>query len=214
MAPPKGSLPYQGEKPILFRRLAITSLMKTENTLMSHYKGTGILAIAKVFKSKNIDSGTFLAQLTTEELKAYKACLPITWMPLEMAEAISIKAAQVLYPGDSQALIKLGHDRAIVQINGIYKLFFRIITMNSVLENAAKLWPTQHDQGKAWIGENSGKNRASFCVSGHAALTPAFRKLIQGYVLGILETAGVKNVQTSIDEKDPNLWKWNATWTA
>jgi hypothetical protein len=179
---------------------------------MNNFKGSGILAIDKLFKAQNPElREKFLAALSPEELKAYKTCLPISWVPTTLAVAISEKAADVLYPGDPRRLFNLGRDRAIVHINGMYKILFKLMNVNTVLEQAGKLWPTQHDSGKVNIEIHS-KTAADFCVSEYPSLLKPFYVLIEGFINGVLTTAGAKNVKVTFVGTNPNLLTWKATW--
>jgi hypothetical protein len=181
---------------------------------MANFKGTGILVIAKLLKAKDGDAeARFLAELTPAESKIYKACMPITWVPAETAVSLSRKAASILFPKDIHALYRFGYERSLVQISGVYKILFHVLTINTIMGNAAQLWPAQHDKGKAWIEKGEHGHCAYFCVSGYPDLLPEFRTMIQGFIAAILQSAGQKEVRVELDEKNPDLWKWKGIWS-
>jgi hypothetical protein len=187
-------------------------LSKKDVSPMANLKGSSIKAIEKLFKNQPLPYEQFLASLSPEELKTYKHSMPITWVPADLAASISSKAADLLYPGDPRRLVKLGRDRAVVHITGLYKMVFRILDSGTLLNNAASVWPTLHDTGKASIEKGEDARHAAFCVSGYPELLGPFKPMVEGFILGVLESAGKKNIQVVLDGRNPDLWKWMVSW--
>jgi hypothetical protein len=133
-------------------------------------------------------------------------------VPIEAAASISVQAAKVLYGRGAKSLWKFGRERAILNVSGVYKILFNALDINTVFSKAANFWPTQHDKGKAYIQKGGAKNNAAFCVESYPLLNGEYKQLIDGYICGVLESAGVQNVLVMLDESDPSLWKWDATW--
>jgi len=44
-------------------------------------------------------------------------------------------------------------------------------------------------------------------------MLPKLRQLVKGFIAGVLELAGAKNVQIAIDFSDPATWKWKTSWS-
>lgn len=180
---------------------------------MANFKGTGIIVFDKFFAKKGPDMRTqFLDRLTPEERKVYNTTMSVTWIPVEMATTLTKKAAEMLYPNDPQALFKIGWARAEANVNGVYRLFFKILNEETVLNQSAKLWPQHHDEGRASVERMPGAKGAYYCVSGYPSLPEDFRKVIEGFVAGIMSLCGAKNIKTHRVENNPQMWKWGATW--
>jgi len=181
---------------------------------MANFKGTGILVIPKLLKAKGGGAEErFLAQLTPDELKTYKTCMPITWVPAETAVSLSSKAASVLFSDDPKGhLFRFGYERSLQQISGVYKVLFHVLNINTILANAAQLWPAQHDKGQARIEKGENDKCATFCVTGYPDLLPAFRIMIQGFITAILTAAGLKQVRVELNESNPDEWRWKGFW--
>jgi hypothetical protein len=183
---------------------------------MANFKGSGILVIRKLLENLGGDAeARFLASLSPELAKTYKTCLSASWVPIEASVALSAKAADLLYTEASseQRLFRLGRDRAALQIKGIYKIFFPIFSISAILGNAANLWSTQHDRGRALVEKSDQPNQGTFCVTGYPEMLPPLLHLVKGFVAGVLEAAGAKNPQIDIDKSNPDLWKWRASWS-
>lgn len=179
---------------------------------MAKFKGSGIVVLKKLLESKSSTAlDLFLSSLTEEERNWFKKTVPITWLPVEIATTLSKKAGQVLYPNDPQFLFKLGQARARENVRGLYKIFFKILSPETVIKNAAKLWPQHHDEGKAVV-ESISPHQAVYCVTDYPDLPEDFRKIIEGFVYGIMEVAGAKQIQTKRIETNPDQWEWPATW--
>jgi hypothetical protein len=181
---------------------------------MANFKGTGILVIPKLLKAKGGDAETkFLDKLTPAETKAYKTCIPISWVPVETAVSLSGKAAELLYPDDPRgALWRFGYERSLIQLSGVYRVLFHVLNISTIMASSALLWPAQHDKGQARIEKGENDKCAYFCVSGYPDLLPQFRKMLQGFITGVLTTGGQKNVRVELQESNPDLWKWKGIW--
>jgi len=49
-------------------------------------------------------------------------------------------------------------------------------------------------------------------VTDFPELVPSQLELISGYITGILDLTGARNIRVTINNKNPNAWKWKFTW--
>ncbi|MBN1595845.1 hypothetical protein JW933_07965 [candidate division FCPU426 bacterium] len=180
---------------------------------MIKYKGTGIKILNHLFASHGQDQeAKFLAILTPEEKEGYENIMATSWVPIDLAARLFAKAAEVLFPGDCEGLMKIGREQALNNLTGIYKILIRITTLNFVLSQTALLWKTYFDQGKAQGLGEAEKKKAILRVTGIPDMPKASRQVVAGYVVGVLELINIKNTKVRHMESNPQCWEWEITW--
>jgi hypothetical protein len=154
----------------------------------------------------------FFSVLPRESVLAFKAIMPIHWMPLLMAAQIMEAAAPILYPSAANPLYQLGHAMARNTLTGIYKILLRITTVSYVLGQGTKIWRTLNNKGRIWVERAEDKNQAVFCVADYPELPDNFRKVITGYIAGGWELTGSKNILVTEHFENSSQWRWEFTW--
>ena len=148
-------------------------------------------------------------------LTSAKECFPIVsateWIRLEQESDILQAAARVLYPADPQALQRLGCAVAGIVFNGIYKVFLRVASVDFIIKRLSAIWRTLYDQGEARI-ENMTSNSGTLVATNMPDLSLVQRQYICGYLTGVLQLAGVKNVQVTHVSADSKAWQWMFRW--
>jgi hypothetical protein len=38
------------------------------------------------------------------------------------------------------------------------------------------------------------------------------RQVLRGYLMGLAELTGARDITATLDESDPSSWKWHCTW--
>jgi len=181
---------------------------------MGNYKGNAVLILDQLLRQHDPEARElFLASLTPGGKEAYLKILPITWVPIEEATALSVKAAHVLFPKEPDALFRLGKARAIASASGFNKIFFRFMSVEAMIKRVSNLWGSMHDQGSGRAEYTTGRNETVFCVEQYPTLPKEFRIFIQGFICGLHEMAGKKMVRTEKDESNPACWRWRTTWS-
>lgn len=182
---------------------------------MAKYKGTRYETIRKVIRRHGREvEEAFLAKLTPSEHQKYLYGLPVSWYPVEEIPEkgdVFQAAAEVLFPGDPEGMRKVGRLNAVESLTGIYKLFLRIPSIEFVIGRAAKLWRSYQDTGIA-TAEDFAANSGAFVVRGYPDLREDFREYLAGYVAGVLEVTGAKNIRVRIDDGKPDVIRWVAAW--
>lgn len=182
---------------------------------MGNFKGSGITILEKLFAAGGPGlRAQFLASLTPEEAKAYQHVLPATWLPVEMATALSVKAAQALFPNDPQRLRKLGRARGKAQLTGLYRVLFSVLSLETLLTQIAKLWTNLHQEGRAWFERPTGAQEASFFVGDYPGLPADLREIICGWIEGCGELLRIKDfrVDQVPNPQNPRVWEWKVVW--
>ncbi|MBN1594808.1 hypothetical protein JW933_02670 [candidate division FCPU426 bacterium] len=180
---------------------------------MAHYRGTGITALRNILRQGRGEAEKkFLALLTPDEEKIYHTVNGRDWVSITLGASMSEKAVQVLYPGDPQGIERLGRERAIQHMTGIYRVFLHFTHVSWFFKQTAKLWRELHDEGQASVERTGQENEIRMIVTHYPSLSPIYRRLIKGYIVGILELVGCRNLRVHLEEDDPRRWIWHITW--
>jgi hypothetical protein len=176
-------------------------------------KGPGVTWLRHLIDQKGPEAEQTMARvLSPEDYKAYRTAMPISWIPEEVITRIFKAAGDVLFAGSPSPLLEVGRGMAKDNMTGIYKFMLRMTTIPFIMSQASRLWHTLHDTGEASACAGPGNNAVTFTVTGFPAIPADMREVLRGYVTGLGELTGAKNVRTRIDESDPNAWKWVSIW--
>jgi len=180
---------------------------------MAKCKGTNIVFLRKVLGAAGTAAESqFLEKLTPAEAESYRTALPVSWLAAETTTRLFEAAAEVLHPGDAQGIRRLGRELARDNLKGIYRALLRMTTISFVVGLSARLWGMYHDQGKASAWRDPERNRVVVTVTDYPELPKKFLDEIAGYIFGVAEFTGVKNLKVEKDAQDPRAWKWSVTW--
>jgi hypothetical protein len=180
---------------------------------MQKYKGSGLIIVKRMFTQQPpAVKGSFFASLGPEEKRVIESALATQWLPIEVVGSIFSKAAAALYPGNQRGLEELGRQQALDNLSGMYRPLMRVMTVSFAVQQVAKLWKSYFDEGKASGAQENGEKSAWLTVEEYPGLPSASRRVITGYVRGVVELCGAKGVQVSHDEGRPEKWAWSVTW--
>ena len=181
---------------------------------MAHIKTVGLVWIRKVMREKGPEvENVFLARLTPEERTTLEQAFPVSTAPIETVTDILYKAAEMLFPGDPLAVRKLLRGEARNDLTGIYRVLLHVVSIEYAVKQAALLWKTYNKKGEAHIERPpEGGNRLIEVVTGYPDMYWPFAEVNAGYIEGVMEMTGAKDVAVECDLRDPEAWKWIVTW--
>lgn len=178
---------------------------------MAKFKGTGIVYVKSLVRStSNEQQNVFLSMLNSDERKEYETVLAISWISIDAAAKILKAAADVLYPGDRAGLRAIGYKMALNDLSGIYKILMPVLSVEMALSQSGKLWKQYHDEGRAWTDKINEKKYV-YNVADYPNLPEHFREMLAGYVKGVMERIGEKDVQVERNDINSKQWKWTIT---
>ena len=119
--------------------------------------------------------------------------------------------ARILFPNDPHGAQQLQRLIAQKSINDNSKVVIKHPTISSIVRSAEKLWDNLWQKGNAHI-EKLTDSSMTVVVTDFPELVPSQLELISGYITGILDLTGARNIRVTINNKNPNAWKWKFTW--
>jgi Protein of unknown function (DUF2378) len=175
-------------------------------------KGTDLVALRQIFKELGPEKEqAFRARLSAERVDLYQRSLAFIWNDVDEQVAVYEAAAAVIHPDDPEGLKQLGWEMARRSYSGVYKILLRLPSTQFVMNQAAKLWNTYFERGRATV-EDAGPHRAVFVLRDYPELAAAMRQIVRGNITAAAETTGAKAVRVDHLDADPQAWKWVVTW--
>jgi hypothetical protein len=176
-------------------------------------KGTGVAWLRDLINKRGPEADQAMAQnLSPEDLRAFRTAMPISWVPEGSATRIFRAAGDILFSGAPSPLIEVGRGMAKANMTGIYSILMRVATIPFIMSQSSRLWKTYHDTGEASVSEEPGQKKLTMVVAGFPELPADMRQVLRGYLMGLAELTGARNVTARLDESDPDSWKWHCTW--
>ncbi len=179
---------------------------------MYRTKGTDVVALRQIFKERGGEAErAFLAKLAPAQAELYQRSLAFIWNDVDQQTAVYHAAAEVLYPGEAEGLKRLGWEMARRSYRGVYRVLLRLPSTQFVMSQAAKLWSTYFERGRAAV-EDAGRGRATFVLYDYPELPADMRQIVRGNITAAAETTGARNVRVLHVDSDPRSWKWVIQW--
>ncbi len=177
------------------------------------YMAEAVVNIREIVRRKGEEvEQAVLAKLSPEAAQIYQTTMPTKKIPIEIAVQVYEAAASVLYPGNPWGKQELARLNARKDITGIYRIILQIVNTPMVIKKASQLWKLYHEKGQAFA-EKSGEDKVIyFTVEDYPELPQTFREILCGYIQGLAELTGAKNIRVIHDNTDPNAWKWKITY--
>jgi len=181
---------------------------------MGDYKGAGVLFVRKLLRERGAKAeARFLDGLEPEERELFMKTTASSWVPVETMTRYQDLAAALLYPGQSSGLRDLGRAMAADHLTGLYQALARLTTVPFLMSQTARLWSTYHRQGRASTRQGEGANHVIFTVEGYPTLPEHFRECLSGYVHGMLELVGARDIRVlRASGASPEAWTWTLFW--
>lgn len=179
---------------------------------MPKTKGTDIIALHALLREKGPETEKgFLDKLGPRLAAVYRGITATSWTEVEEQLAIYQVAAGVLFPNDPAGLTRLGMALAEKSFSGIYKIFFRLPSIEYIFKRTARIWSAYYDQGEASIETQAGKC-VDLVVRNFPELPRAMREVANGHYTVIMNMTGAKNIRINLIDTDPNAWRWRISW--
>jgi hypothetical protein len=136
----------------------------------------------------------YLAALGPETRALAKGpCLKGSWYDFACFVDLNLKAEKLFGDGKMTLVRELGRNAAVVNLPVLYKLFYKIGSPDYILGKAASLWRQHHDTGRAESGLAS-PTSADYRLYDFGAPHVTLCRSLEGFLLGALETMGMRNV--------------------
>jgi hypothetical protein len=180
---------------------------------MATTKAAGVMFLRKLLAAQGEKAErAFFAALKPAEVKLFQTALPVTRLELAPVAHFYQAATDVLYPGASDGLWQIGHAMAKDNLSGIYKFLIMFATVPYLVKQVASIWNTYYDTGKTHAELAKDQKASTVCVDDFPALPAELRTLTTGFIHGTVEFTNVKGIQVTLDESNPNSWKWLVKW--
>lgn len=179
---------------------------------MAKNKGSNYRYAVKLLEQKGEQATkAFIDQLTPEEKKFHENTLEISWLDADLVSRLLSKIGKIIFPDKTYPLRECGRLEAQDHLTGMYRILLKLLTVEMVMKQSAKIWKQYHDTGVASVVKKGDKHIA-LLVEDYAELTPELRDIVAGYCLGTVELTGVHGLDITIDDQDPQKWQFNITW--
>ncbi len=176
------------------------------------YKGIGVVFVRTRLRSAGVEAErAVLGQLTDTERRVYDSATASEWVSIEVASRLFELAAPLVHPGKPLPLRLLGRDLARDNMGGVYRALLRVLSVEFVLGQSARLWGTYHRRGLARL-DRIGDREVDFVVSDHPQLPERFRECMCGWIGGTLEMVGANRAVVTKNDDDPHAWHWRIRW--
>lgn len=180
---------------------------------MPRCKGSNIIFIRKLLHDTGPEAEqAFEHRLSSEEAHLFRTALAISWIPVETMAHYFDVLAEVVYPGNPRGLREIGKGLAHHNLTGVYKFFVKIASVPFVIQQCAAIWSVYQEQGKPSAVQD-GDGRGRFVVEDFPELPASFREEISGFLEGVLEMTGARQIQVVQDPANPKSWVWNLRWS-
>ncbi|MBI5507712.1 MAG: hypothetical protein HY903_03050 [Deltaproteobacteria bacterium] len=153
-----------------------------------------------------------MARLSVEDQQAFRALLPMAWISPQLGARILEAAGAVLFADHEDPIFELGRGQAHNDMTGIYRILMKVATVPMVIGRAATLFGTYHRKGAAAVEHQSGAANGVFLIKDYADLPAGIRRSVGGFITGLLELTGAKDIRVKSDESNPALWRWEIAW--
>lgn len=180
-------------------------------------KGTRYATFRKLVKAKGeAFEKQFISMLNPVEQQRYTEAMAISWVDHDAYETdkgddcIAV-AAKLFFPGQMNAIAKVGEMVAKENMSGLYKIFLLVPTVEYVVKRITQLWQAYNSAGEVtvdWVNPKYGK----VIIRKYPGMSKLQRQYLTGYIKGVVELTRAKNVTVKLWEADPNAWTYHVKW--
>ncbi|MEW6516804.1 MAG: hypothetical protein AB1439_07875 [candidate division FCPU426 bacterium] len=170
---------------------------------MAQVKGTSLLHRFQVLeKNATPEQISRIIEKVAPDLRtAYlqKKILPIKWYPIGWLETLMIAADEVLGRGDLAYCVDLGRQVSAIAVKGIYKMFYKLSSVELIFKNAPMVWKQLFDVGLCQaVIPHKGEGRMT--VSQFPDMPKSLCLSLLGWCEAVIEMAGGKNIRIKIEQ--------------
>lgn len=181
---------------------------------MGDYKASGLVLIRAEIDRRGHD-GLLREALDPPLYAELRRLVATQWVPIETASAMYRACSEVLFGRTPSALYETGHFAALQQMRGIYRALLSIVSPTFAMSQAGKLWSTFHRQGRAWAEKRAplpDGQTAVLIVADYAELPEDFREQLRGWIAGLLEVTGVRDIKVQRATLSNGQWVFQGYW--
>ncbi|MEW6517556.1 MAG: hypothetical protein AB1439_11720 [candidate division FCPU426 bacterium] len=160
------------------------------------FKGAPFVSMRELIRARGPEfEQVFLEKLLPKEKEVYLNALAVTRVEDDTSsgeKSIFYVAARMLFPEAAKPVRELGKAIANCEIKGVYRIFFRMASMEFVLNRVAKIWRQYNDQGVAVIENYKMENRfmtCDFVVRDFPEFSEVRKEYLAGYFTALVEYA-------------------------
>ena len=179
---------------------------------MGGYKGVGVLFVRRLLRESGpgIESAV-KAALSEGERDLYDACTAGSWVPIEFVTKLAVEAAPRLFPAEDKPLDALGRALAVDNFSGVYAFMVRVMTVEFIVKQSARLWRLYHDAGRAQT-RALGASELAYDIFEYADMPEDFRHYGAGFIAKLIEMTGAGDVVVEPRPLDGGDWGYRITW--
>ena len=130
---------------------------------MSNVKGAAVTARLRFLRERHGDAGVrrLLDEISAVSREVLEArVLPQAWVPYDVFVDLGVVADRLFGRGDLALCEEMGRYAAEVNLPTLYRLFYRLGSVQYIFRRAAQLWSVHYDSGQlAAIEEGTGGAR-------------------------------------------------------
>jgi hypothetical protein len=179
---------------------------------MNRIKASTMLSLRSHFKDKAELEQSFLSKMSPPDVWIYKNAKAFSWINMDAYLRIYAVIAKTAFAGYPKPLVEVGRLEAYTVIRGVYKWVLNLQGMQNLMNQTERMWKLFHEKGKAHSELLPGAHSAFMYVDDYPELTRENLEITMGFIMGVFELIGLKNIKGEIDDSNSHSWKWKLSW--
>jgi hypothetical protein len=155
-----------------------------------------------------------LTKLEPADRVVLESVVSIGWYPSGLGTRLLHAADATFGKGDLTFVREVGRFSAEDDLNGIQRLFLRLLNPVLILEKSRDYWSRFHNTGQ-WTVERHGPQRATGSLAGWSVVDVAACAHIEAYVVRMYELVGSRRVrfeQTKCRARGDDVCSFSGEW--
>jgi len=137
--------------------------------------------------------------------------LPVQWYDVEVSASLQIAVRDVLGGGKWDESHRIGVEAARIDFGGLYRVFVRAVSYETIWDRAPRIWSQYNSQGSAeWTDRREGY--ALGRIRGASGYNLGLWQSVAGRMEGMLQMTGLKTATVTVKESSSTYAKLEAMW--
>jgi hypothetical protein len=137
--------------------------------------------------------------------------LPVQWYDVEVSSTLQVAVRDVLGGGKWDEAHRLGFEAARIDFGGLYRVFVRAVSYETIWDRAPRIWSQYNSQGSAeWTDRREGY--AIGRIRGAAGYNFGLWESVAGRMEGMLQMTGLKTATVTVKESSSTYATFEAMW--
>jgi hypothetical protein len=137
--------------------------------------------------------------------------LPVQWYDVEVSASLQVAVRDVLGGGKWDESHRIGFEAAHIDFGGLYRVFVRAVSYETIWDRAPRIWSQYNSQGSAeWTDRREGY--AIGRIRGAAGYNLGLWQSVAGRMEGMLQMTGLKTATVTVNESSSTYAKFEAMW--